>query len=55
MKLVLFQGGADADPRPGLLTGRGVWYSGLRQVLFGLLAAEITFGLGRVIGTTLAG
>ena len=38
-----------------LLTGRGVWYSGMRQVLFGLLAAGITFGLGRVIGTTLAG
>jgi vacuolar iron transporter family protein len=38
-----------------LLTGRGVWYSGLRQVLFGLLAAGITFGLGRVIGRTLAG
>jgi VIT1/CCC1 family predicted Fe2+/Mn2+ transporter len=38
-----------------LLTGRGVWYSGLRQVLFGLLAAGITFSLGRVIGTTLAG
>jgi VIT1/CCC1 family predicted Fe2+/Mn2+ transporter len=38
-----------------LLTGRGVWYSGLRQVLFGLLAAGITFCLGHVIGTTLAG
>ncbi|MCI0391832.1 MAG: VIT1/CCC1 family protein [Acidobacteria bacterium] len=35
-----------------LLTGRGVLYSGLRQVFFGLLAAGITFGLGRVIGTT---
>lgn len=37
-----------------LLTGRGVLYSGLRQVIFGLLAAGITFGLGRVIGTSLA-
>jgi VIT1/CCC1 family predicted Fe2+/Mn2+ transporter len=37
-----------------LLTGRGVLYSGLRQVLFGLLAAGITFGLGRVIGISLA-
>jgi vacuolar iron transporter family protein len=36
-----------------LLTGRGVLYSGVRQVLFGLLAAGITFGLGRVIGTSL--
>ena len=37
-----------------LLTGRGVVYCGLRQVLFGLLAAGITFGLGRLIGTSLA-
>jgi vacuolar iron transporter family protein len=37
-----------------LLTGRAVLYSGLRQVLFGLLAAGITFGLGRVIGISLA-
>ena len=37
-----------------LLTGRGVLYSGVRQVLFGVLAAGITFGLGRVIGTSLA-
>jgi VIT1/CCC1 family predicted Fe2+/Mn2+ transporter len=36
-----------------LLTGRGVLHSGLRQVLFGLLAAGITFGLGRVIGASL--
>jgi len=34
-----------------LLTGRGVLYCGLRQILFGLLAAGITFGLGRVIGS----
>src|SRR5262249_33856858 len=32
-----------------LLTGRGVLYSGLRQILFGLLAAGITFSLGRLI------
>src|SRR5262249_42222251 len=38
-----------------LLTGRGVLYSGLRQVLFGLLAAGVTFVLGRVIGVSLAG
>jgi hypothetical protein len=30
-------------------------YSGFRQVIFGLLAAGITFGLGRVIGASLAG
>ncbi len=48
--LALFGVGAGIS----LLTGRGVLYSGLRQVLFGLLAAGITFGLGRVIGTSLA-
>jgi VIT1/CCC1 family predicted Fe2+/Mn2+ transporter len=36
-----------------LLTGRGALYSGLRQVVFGLLAAAITFGLGRAIGASL--
>ena len=38
-----------------LLTGRGALYSGLRQVLFGLLAAGVTFGLGRLIGMSLGG
>jgi vacuolar iron transporter family protein len=36
-----------------LLTGRDALYSGLRQVFFGLLAAAITFGLGRAIGASL--
>ncbi len=38
-----------------LLTGRDALYSGLRQVIFGLIAAGITFGLGRVIGASLGG
>jgi VIT1/CCC1 family predicted Fe2+/Mn2+ transporter len=38
-----------------LLTGRDALYSGLRQVIFGLIAAGITFGLGRLIGSSLAG
>src|SRR5215468_3522118 len=38
-----------------LLTGRDALYSGMRQVIFGLLAAGITFGLGRAIGASLAG
>ncbi len=33
-----------------LFTGRSVVSSGLRQVLFGMAAAGITFGLGRLIG-----
>lgn len=35
-----------------LFTGRSVWASGLRQVLFGLMAAAITFGIGRLIGVS---
>lgn len=38
-----------------LLTGRSVWYSGLRQVAIGLAAAAITFGIGRLIGVSLGG
>ena len=33
-----------------LFTNRSVWMSGMRQVLFGLLAAAITFGVGSMIG-----
>jgi VIT1/CCC1 family predicted Fe2+/Mn2+ transporter len=38
-----------------LLTGRSIWYSGIRQVLIGLAAAAITFGVGRMIGVSLGG
>lgn len=38
-----------------LFTGKSVWYSGIRQVIFGLLAAAITYGIGKVIGVSLAG
>lgn len=38
-----------------LLTGRSLLYSGFRQVLFGFLAAGITFGIGRVLGVSLGG
>jgi VIT1/CCC1 family predicted Fe2+/Mn2+ transporter len=33
-----------------LLTGRGVLYSGLRQLFIGMAAAGVTFGIGRLIG-----
>lgn len=36
-----------------LFTGRNVWYSGFRQVFFGLLAALITFGIGKLIGVSI--
>ena len=38
-----------------LFTGRNVWFSGFRQVLFGLIAAAITFGIGKLIGVSIAG
>ena len=38
-----------------LFTGKSVWYSGFRQVIFGLAAAAITFGIGKLIGVSVAG
>lgn len=38
-----------------LFTGRGIWFSGMRQVLFGLAAAAVTFGIGKLIGVNVAG
>lgn len=38
-----------------LFTGRNVWFSGFRQVVFGLLAAAITFGIGKLIGVSITG
>ena len=36
-----------------LFTGRSVLFSGTRQVLFGLVAAALTFGIGRLVGVSL--
>ncbi len=38
-----------------LFTGKPVWFSGLRMVIFGLMAAAVTFGIGRLIGISLGG
>ena len=38
-----------------VLTGRGLWRSGLRQLAFGLAAAAATFGVGAALGVSLAG
>ena len=38
-----------------VITGRSALRSGLRQVLIGVAAATITFGVGRLFGTTLGG
>ncbi|MBZ5587785.1 MAG: VIT1/CCC1 transporter family protein [Acidobacteriia bacterium] len=44
--LALFTTGAAIT----LLTGRGVLFSGTRQLLIGMGAAAVTFGIGRLIG-----
>jgi VIT1/CCC1 family predicted Fe2+/Mn2+ transporter len=38
-----------------LFTGKSVWYSGFRQVIFGLSAAAITFAIGKLIGVSVLG
>jgi vacuolar iron transporter family protein len=38
-----------------LFTGQRVIFSGLRMVIFGLLAAAVTFGIGHVIGVSIGG
>jgi vacuolar iron transporter family protein len=38
-----------------LFTGRNVWKSGLRQVVFGLAAAAVTFAIGKLIGVSVTG
>ncbi len=38
-----------------LFTGKNVWFSGFRMVVFGLAAAAITFGIGRLIGVAITG
>jgi len=36
-----------------LFTGKSIWFSGIRQVIFGLGAAAITYGIGKIIGIAL--
>jgi len=36
-----------------LFTGKSIWFSGFRQVFFGLTAAAITYGIGTIIGVSL--
>jgi VIT1/CCC1 family predicted Fe2+/Mn2+ transporter len=38
-----------------ILTGRSAVVSGLRQALFGMVAAAITYGIGRLIGVSISG
>ncbi len=38
-----------------LFTGKSVWFSGFRQVIFGLAAAAVTFGIGKLIGVSVIG
>jgi VIT1/CCC1 family predicted Fe2+/Mn2+ transporter len=38
-----------------LFTGRGVLFSGFRQVTFALLEAALPFGIGKLIGVSIGG
>jgi VIT1/CCC1 family predicted Fe2+/Mn2+ transporter len=38
-----------------LFTGKSLLFSGMRQVLFGLAAAAITYGIGHFIGVSIIG
>jgi VIT1/CCC1 family predicted Fe2+/Mn2+ transporter len=38
-----------------LLTGKSAWVSGFRQVLIGLVAAALVFGVGKLIGVSTGG
>lgn len=38
-----------------LFTGKSIWYSGFRQIGFGLAAAAVTYGIGSLIGVQLEG
>jgi VIT1/CCC1 family predicted Fe2+/Mn2+ transporter len=38
-----------------LFTGKTILYSGFRMVIFGLIAAAVTFGIGRLIGVSVGG
>lgn len=37
-----------------LMTGRSIWFSGTRQVLVGIAAAILTYGIGKMIGVSVA-
>jgi vacuolar iron transporter family protein len=47
--LALFASGAGS----ALLTGRNMLFSGTRQMVFGLVAAGIVFGIGALLGSTI--
>jgi len=36
-----------------LMTGKSIWFSGTRQVLVGIVAAGLTYGIGKLIGVSL--
>jgi VIT1/CCC1 family predicted Fe2+/Mn2+ transporter len=38
-----------------LFTGRKVLFSGMRMVIFGMIAAAVTFGIGHLLGTVVGG
>jgi vacuolar iron transporter family protein len=37
------------------VTGNNMVRSGIRQIIFGLAAAAVTFGIGKIVGTNIGG
>jgi VIT1/CCC1 family predicted Fe2+/Mn2+ transporter len=37
-----------------LMTGKSIWFSGTRQVLVGIAAAALTYGIGKLIGVSIS-
>ena len=37
-----------------LFSGRGPWFSAVRQVVIGCAAAAVTYGMGRLLGVSLS-
>ncbi len=38
-----------------IMTGRSLWFSGLRQMIFGAVAAAVTYGIGWLLGVQVMG
>jgi VIT1/CCC1 family predicted Fe2+/Mn2+ transporter len=38
----------------GRLSGRGIWFSAMRQLLWGAGAAAVTYAVGSLIGVTVS-
>jgi vacuolar iron transporter family protein len=45
----------EKNPDLAQVSGLGIWFSGLRQLPIGFAAAEVTYGIGKLIGVAVTG